>query len=94
MCCLQIRPKRQQIGWIAIMWWVSTVSPCPFRGHITRAVSCKFRANWNWEWQNSLRAIAVAEEHKQEDGSKLEEYSSYELQVMSQSQAGGVQKNF
>jgi hypothetical protein len=23
------------------------VGPCPFRGYITRAVSCKLRENWN-----------------------------------------------
>jgi hypothetical protein len=26
---------------------VFTVDSCPFRGYITRAMSCKFRANWN-----------------------------------------------
>jgi hypothetical protein len=29
------------------MIYVFTLCPCPFRGYIMRAGSCKFRANWN-----------------------------------------------
>jgi hypothetical protein len=34
-------------SWIANTVHVFTADPCPFRGYISRAVTCKFRANWN-----------------------------------------------
>jgi hypothetical protein len=42
-----VDPTDAPIDWRAITWYVFTVGACPVRGYITRAVRCKFRANWN-----------------------------------------------
>jgi hypothetical protein len=47
-----VNPTDAPIDWIAIACYVFTVGPCPFRGYITRAASCKFRANWNKEYRS------------------------------------------
>jgi hypothetical protein len=62
-------------GWIGITWYVFTVGPCPFCGYISKWQN-SFTAVTSYEW------VVAAEARKQEDSSKLEEYSSYELRVL------------